>query len=308
MGKSQNSDSTNVAARNRKARHNYYIESTLEAGLVLLGTGTPNAEPDRSGPSLAIIVKNKSYIVDFGPGIVRQANKLYTQDNDAYLSLKPSNLEVAFLTHLHSDHTTGYPDLIFTPWVLERDTPLKVFGPTGIKSMTENILEAYGSDIRYRIDGSEPANETGWNVEVDEIDEGIVYKDDLVEVEAFKVNHGSWENAFGYKFTTADKTIIISGDTAPSEKLIEMAKGSDILVHEVYSQSGFDRRSDVWKNYHSKHHTSTNELAEIADIAKPKLLLLTHILFWGSSEEDIIDEIGSNYSGKVIVGEDLSVY
>ena len=86
--------------------------------LVLLGTGTPNAEPDRSGPSLAIIVKNKSYIVDFGPGIVRQANKLYTQDNDAYLSLKPSNLEVAFLTHLHSDHTTGYPDLIFTPWVL----------------------------------------------------------------------------------------------------------------------------------------------------------------------------------------------
>ena len=276
--------------------------------LVLLGTGTPNAEPDRSGPSLAIIIQDKSYIVDFGPGIVRQANKLYTQDNDAFISLKPSNLEVAFLTHLHSDHTTGYPDLIFTPWVLERDTPLKVFGPKGIKSMTDNILEAYGSDIRYRIDGSEPANETGWNVEVDEIDEGLVYKDDLVEVVAFKVSHGSWENAFGYKFTTADKTIIISGDTAPSEKLIEMAKGSDILVHEVYSQSGFDRRSDVWKNYHSKHHTSTNELAEIANIAKPKLLLLTHILFWGSSEEEIIDEIGSKYSGKVIVGEDLSVY
>ena len=276
--------------------------------LVLLGTGTPNAEPDRSGPSLAIIIQDKSYIVDFGPGIVRQANKLYTQDNDAFISLKPSNLEVAFLTHLHSDHTTGYPDLIFTPWVLERDTPLKVFGPKGIKSMTENILEAYGSDIRYRIDGSEPANETGWNVEVDEIDEGIVYKDDLVEVVAFKVNHGSWENAFGYKFTTADKTIIISGDTAPSDKLIEMAKGSDILVHEVYSQSGFDRRSEVWKNYHSKHHTSTNELAEIANIAKPKLLLLTHILFWGSSEKEIIDEIGSSYSGKVIVGEDLSVY
>ena len=279
-----------------------------ETRLVLLGTGTPNAEPDRSGPSLAIIIQDKSYIVDFGPGIVRQANKLYTQDNDAFISLKPSNLEVAFLTHLHSDHTTGYPDLIFTPWVLERDKPLKVFGPKGIKSMTENILEAYGSDIRYRIDGSEPANETGWNVEVDEIDEGIVYKDDLVEVVAFKVSHGSWENAFGYKFTTVDKTIIISGDTAPSDKLIEMAKGSDILVHEVYSQSGFDRRSEVWKNYHSKHHTSTNELAEIANIAKPKLLLLTHILFWGSSEEEIIDEIGSSYSGKVIVGEDLSVY
>tara|TARA_Y100000746_G_C15440517_1_gene422627 strand:- start:522 stop:1433 length:912 start_codon:yes stop_codon:yes gene_type:complete len=276
--------------------------------LVLLGTGTPNAEPDRSGPSLAIIVKDQSYIVDFGPGIVRQANKLYTQDNDAYLSLKPSNLKVAFLTHLHSDHTTGYPDLIFTPWVLERDTPLKVFGPKGIKSMTENVLNAYGSDIRYRIDGSEPANETGWDVVAEEIDEGIIYKDDLVEVLAFKVNHGAWKDAFGYKFITADKTIVVSGDTAPSDKLIEMAKDSDILVHEVYSQSGFDRRSDVWKNYHSKHHTSTNELAEIAKITKPKLLLLTHILFWGSSEEDIIEEIRSNYSGKVIVGEDLSVY
>ena len=257
---------------------------------------------------MAIIVKNKSYIVDFGPGIVRQANKLYTQDNDAYLSLKPSNLKVAFLTHLHSDHTTGYPDLIFTPWVLERDTPLKVFGPKGIKSMTENVLNAYGSDIRYRIDGSEPANETGWDVVAEEIDEGIIYKDDLVEVLAFKVNHGAWKDAFGYKFITADKTIVVSGDTAPSDKLIEMAKDSDILVHEVYSQSGFDRRSDVWKNYHSKHHTSTNELAEIAKITKPKLLLLTHILFWGSSEEDIIEEIRSNYSGKVIVGEDLSVY
>ena len=276
--------------------------------LVLLGTGTPNAEPDRSGPSLAIIVKDQSYIVDFGPGIVRQANKLYTQDNDAFLSLKPSNLKVAFLTHLHSDHTTGYPDLIFTPWVLERDTPLKVFGPKGIKSMTENVLNAYGSDIRYRIDGSEPANETGWDVVAEEIDEGIIYKDDLVEVLAFKVNHGAWKDAFGYKFITADKTIVVSGDTAPSDKLIEMAKDSDILVHEVYSQSGFDRRSDVWKNYHSKHHTSTNELAEIAKITKPKLLLLTHILFWGSSEEDIIEEIRSNYSGKVIVGEDLSVY
>ncbi len=276
--------------------------------LVLLGTGTPNAEPNRSGPSLAIIVQEKSYIVDFGPGIVRQANKLYSIDNEGFAPLKPSNLEVAFLTHLHSDHTTGYPDLIFTPWVLERETPLKVFGPRGIKSMTDNILSAYGSDIRYRIDGSEPANETGWNVDVDEIDEGMIYKDDLVEVIAFKVNHGSWDDAFGYKFITTDKTIVISGDTAPSEKLVEIAKGCDILVHEVYSQSGFDRRSDVWKSYHSKHHTSTIELAEIANITKPKLLLLTHILFWGSTELDIIDEIESTYSGKVTVGEDLSVY
>ena len=276
--------------------------------LILLGTGTPNADPNRAGPALAISIGDRSYIVDFGPGIVRQAAALSSNHGGPFESLNPKNLKVVFLTHLHSDHTTGYPDLILTPWVLERSDPLKVFGPEGIKNMTTKILEAYKADIDYRIDGLEPANESGWKVEAVEVNEGIIYEDELIEVIAFKVNHGTWDNAYGYKFITEDKTIVVSGDTAPSKQLIEMSRGVDILVHEVYSQAGFNRRTEVWKKYHASHHTSTKELAEIANEAQPKLLVLTHILFWGSTEEEILEEVESSYSGKVSLGQDLSIY
>jgi len=273
-----------------------------------LGTGTPNADPNRAGPALAISVGDQSYIVDFGPGIVRQAAALSSNRGGPFDSLNPKNLKVVFLTHLHSDHTTGYPDLILTPWVLERSDPLKVFGPKGIKNMTTKILEAYKADIDYRIDGLEPANESGWKVEAVEVNEGIIYEDELIEVIAFKVNHGTWDNAYGYKFITEDKTIVVSGDTAPSKQLIEMSRGVDILVHEVYSQAGFNRRTEVWKKYHASHHTSTKELAEIANEVQPKLLVLTHVLFWGSTEGEIMEELQSNYSGKVSLGQDLSIY
>ena len=222
--------------------------------------------------------------------------------------LQVSKLQYAFLTHIHSDHSAGLADLILTPWVMGRDTELKLFGPKGLKTMSKGIISAYELDILYRLNGTQPANPTGYKTIVKEIDEGVIFKDDHVEVTAFYNDHGGLRNSFGYLFKTKDKKILFSGDTSLSNNLIKHGNDLDILVHEVYSQSGFDRRSDVWKNYHSKHHTSTNELAEIANIAKPKLLLLTHILFWGSSEEDILDEIGFSYSGKVIVGEDLSVY
>jgi ribonuclease BN (tRNA processing enzyme) len=174
--------------------------------------------------------------------------------------------------------------------------------------MTTKILEAYKADIDYRIDGLEPANESGWKVEAVEVNEGIIYEDELIEVIAFKVNHGTWDNAYGYKFITEDKTIVVSGDTAPSKQLIEISRGVDILVHEVYSQAGFNRRTEVWKKYHASHHTSTKELAEIANEVQPKLLVLTHVLFWGSTEEEIMEEVKSNYSGQVSLGQDLSIY
>ena len=287
---------------------NIFSSESQNTQLILLGTGTPNADPERSGPALAIVVGQQSYLVDFGPGIVRQAAKASREFNDMLEPLKPSNLRTAFLTHLHSDHTAGYPDLILTPWVLERDQPLKVFGPKGLKRMTDNILQAYDADINYRIDGLEPANTEGWKVDVTEIDEGLIYQDELIKVSAFKINHGTWDNAFGYKFETADKTIVVSGDTGPSKKLIEASKNADILVHEVYSQDGFNQRSEVWKEYHSTHHTSTVELASIANQAQPELLILNHILFWGASEDELLGEITERYNGKVSLGSDLNIY
>jgi ribonuclease Z len=276
--------------------------------LILLGTGTPNADPERSGPSLAIVVGSNSYIVDFGPGVVRRASALSKQWGGKIEALNANNLKLAFLTHLHSDHTAGYADLILTPWVLGRNIPLEVYGPKGLTQMTEDLLEAYRSDISYRLDGLEPANALGWQVKTHEITEGVVFQDDLIEVTAFKINHGSWDNAFGYRFVTPDKTIVISGDTRPSQNLIRYSEGADILVHEVYSQAGFDKKTEVWKKYHASHHTSTFELGEIAKKSKPGLLVLHHILFWGSTEDELLDEISQVYDGLVSVGSDMMIY
>ena len=219
----------------------------METKLVLLGTGTPNACPDASGPASAVVVGDRAYLVDFGPGVVRQASKAYYKGVDA---LRPDLLTVAFCTHLHTDHTAGYPDLIFTPWVLERDKPLQVFGPKGIRSMTEHILAAYAVDIDFRLHGFERANEVGYQVQATEIEPGIVYRDDRVEVEAFPVSHGTLE-AYGYKFTTIDgKVIVVSGDTAPLEIVAQKARGADILLHEVEYAAGIASREPKWQRYH----------------------------------------------------------
>ncbi len=153
--------------------------------VVLLGTGTPNPVPERSGPCVAITVGEESYLVDFGPGVVRQAEKAHRK---GIKGLRPRKLKRAFLTHLHSDHTVGYPDLIYTPWVMERDEPLFVFGPKGIVNMTMHLMKAYEVDIDSRRNGLEKANSEGIKVIATEISEGVVYKDKLVKVEAFLVN------------------------------------------------------------------------------------------------------------------------
>lgn len=294
------------------------MNNNYKTSVVLLGTGTPNANPNASGPSVAVVVNNNSYIVDFGPGVVRQAAKAYRNGIDG---LEIKNLKVAFLTHLHSDHTCGFPDLIFTPWVLERDEPLKVFGPKGLKSMTNHILEAYKVDIDFRLNGFEKANDVGCKVEVTEIKEGLIYEDDLIKVEAFKVIHGILES-YGFKFYTPDKTIVVSGDTAPCDTLAQKAKNCDILVHEVYHAAGLKDRDPKWQTYHSTVHTSSYELAEIASKVKPKILVLYHQLYHmniqnnkidiekiiAKKDNDILNEIKERYSGKVISGKDLDVF
>lgn len=276
--------------------------------VILLGTGTPNPDPNRSGPSVLIIVSGTPYIIDFGPGLIRQAAALSPVWKGKINNFNVKNIKTAFLTHMHSDHTTGYPDLIFTPWVMGRDEPLKVFGPKGIKKMTNNIIRAYSQDINYRIKGLEPANDKGWRVITHNIKEGVIYQDKNIKVEAFHVIHGSWKNAFGFRFTTPDRIIVLSGDTTPCENIIKYSKGADILIHEVYSGSGFEKKNEFWKKYHSANHTSTFELAEIANKTNPGLLILYHILNWGVSNSELLDEISTSYSGKVVIGEDLEVY
>ena len=273
--------------------------------IVLLGTGTPIPDPFRSGPSIAIIVGDASYIVDSGSGIVRQATYAYSQLGIKALEIQ--KLKIAFLTHLHSDHILGYPDLIFTPWVMGRTVPLEVYGPKGTREMTENILQAYREDIRERIDGLEPANEMGFKVKVHEIKKGIIYQDSKVQVEAFPVNHGIWP-AYGFKFNTEDRTIVISGDTAPFNGMMNYYENCDVLIHEVYLTSALKKRPKNWQTYHSSVHTSSIELSHIASMVKPKLLILYHQLFWMGNEEDIILEIEQNYNGKIVSGRDMAIF
>lgn len=287
--------------------------------LVLLGTGTPNACPNASGPASAVVVDGRAYLVDFGPGVVRQAAKAYRKGVDA---LRPDLLTVAFCTHLHTDHTAGYPDLIFTPWVLERKEQLLVFGPKGIKHMTEHILAAYEVDIDFRLHGFERANEAGYRVKAEEIVPGIVYRDDCVEVEAFPVSHGTLES-YAYKFTTADKTIVVSGDTAPLEIVAEKAKDCDILLHEVEYAAGIAAREPKWQKYHREVHTLSTDLAAVAAKAQPKLLVTYHRIYHMEIQDNkkdldaemawrceaILKEIkDAGYTGKVVNGQDLDIF
>ncbi len=295
----------NFARTNAPANSIQQQNTQSKTQIVLLGTGTPNADPDRSGPSVAIVVNDTPYIINFGPGVVRRAAAAHRK---GVKGLEVKNLRRAFVTHLHSDHTLGLPDLIFSPWTLERKEPLEVYGPSGIRAMAQNIMKAYEQDINIRLNGLEPANKTGYKVNAHEIKPGVVYRDQNVTVKAFPVGHGSWKQAFGYRFETPDRVIVISGDCTPSASVVENCNGCDVLIHEVYSQAGFATRPPEWQKYHSNFHTSTRELAEIARKAKPRLLILYHQLFWGVSEEDLLKEMRESYSGNVVSGRDLDIY
>jgi len=271
----------------------------LAAQLILLGTGTPNADPERSGPSVAMVANGQPYIVDFGPGVVRRA---------AAAGIAVKNLSIAFATHLHSDHTLGLPDLIFTPWVLEREAPLELYGPRGLRSMAEHIEKAYREDIQIRLHGGEPSNKTGYQVNVHEIQAGEIYRDRNVTVTAFRVTHGEWRDAFGYRFDAGGRSFVISGDTTPTDAVVNACHGCDVLVHEVYSESGFARRPPDWQSYHARYHTSSRQLGEIATRARPGVLVLYHQLFWGTSEAELLQEVRRGYAGRVVSGHDLDAY
>jgi ribonuclease BN (tRNA processing enzyme) len=277
--------------------------SSLVTQVVLLGTGTPGWDPDRSGPATAIVVNGTPYLIDFGPGVVRRAGAAYKKGVKALL---PINLHVVFLTHRHMDHTVGYSDLIFSPQQAGggRKLPLEVYGPKGLNDMTEHILKAHmlnPDDRRFKVNAHE-------------ITPGIVYKDDNVTVKAFPVAHGDIE-AFGFRFETPDRTIVISGDTTPTQTVIDNCQSCDVLIHESYSMKTYNAVSAQAQADRRKLHTSTMQLAELAGKAKPGLLILYHRSNLGgvldeipNPEEAFLEEIRSAYAGKVVVGHDLDIY
>ncbi len=277
-----------------------------DAIVVVLGTGNPNADPLRSGPAVAVISRGKVYLVDAGPGVVRRASAAH---DAGVAELTMPALDRVFITHLHSDHTIGLPDLMLSPWVLDRSESLTVYGPPGIAAMVAHLTAAYSQDIDNRLHGLEPINKTGWRTRAVEIAPGVVYRADGMTITAFAVQHADWEHAYGYTFQSAGRRVVISGDTVPSTQIVAQCNGCDVLVHEVYSVEGFRRRPKDWQDYHAHAHTSTVQLAAIASQAKPKLLVLYHQLYWGSTDADLVREIAAaGYAGKVVSAHDLAVY
>ena len=273
--------------------------------VVLLGVGNPNADPERSGPAVAVVTNGVAYLVDCGPGVVRRAAAAEKKGVEA---LGATKLERVFITHLHSDHTLGYPDLIFTPWVLGRTEPLEAYGPKGLREMTANIEKAWKKDIYVRTHGLEEANRRGYKVTVHEIAPGLVYRDANVTVTAFLVHHGIWDQAFGYRFDTKDRSVVVSGDTKPVDSLVEACHGCDVLLHEVYNPRGEELKTEHWKKYFSDFHTSPEELADVARRAHPKLLVLYHLSMEKLPEEDLVEQVRKAYGGKMLVGRDLDIY
>ena len=281
--------------------------------IVMLGTGTPRPDPERSGPATAIVANGTPYLVDFGPGVVRRVAAAYRNGVTAF-GPAGAELRTIFLTHLHADHTAGYPDLIFTPWILGRGRPIDVYGPPGLRDMTRHVLDAWKIDIDNRVKGIDRLPRAGCRVNVHEIVPGVIYKDRNVRIIAFPVQHGSLQDAFGFRIETADKVIVMSGDTAPTPSLRAHCGGCDVLIHEAYSLATYERVSRKWQRYRRHHHTSSKELAALAAQVKPGLLVLYHRANAGGAmtlpdpEAALLDEVRRLYNGRVVTAHDLDVF
>jgi len=276
------------------------------ATVILLGTGMPYPDHAAQGPATAVLVGSRLFLFDAGAGVERQMEA-------AGLPVRDGPVTAAFLTHLHSDHTLGLPDLVLTSWVMRRREPLRLVGPPGTAHMMREILAAWSEDIDVRTQGLEHGVPGGWRVDVRETHGGIVYDSAGVRIRAFPVPHGIWKWAFGYRIDTPAKSIVISGDTAPSDSLVAAARGVDVLVHEVYPASklaplprpgGAD-----WPRYMRAFHTSDAELGALAVRARPRLLVLTHIVRMGATDAELVAGVrAGGWHGPVAVGRDLARY
>lgn len=282
--------------------------------IVMLGTGNPRPEPDRSGPATAIVVDDTPYLIDFGPGVVRRISAAFEKGVTA-LGYGGINVRTAFLTHLHSDHTVGYPDLIFTPWVMGRHEALEVYGPAGIGAMTDHIVKAWQVDIEARTNGLNQHNRTGWKVNVHEIEPGVVYRNRQVIVTAFPAYHEEMVDSFSYRFETSDRIIVISGDTAPTQMLIDQSQGCDVLIHEAYSMAAYHNTERPSREFRHRHHTSSEQLAKIANAVKPGMLVTYHRSSVGEEcpnlnlRQDLLsEEISREYKGCVVAASDLDIF
>lgn len=267
--------------------------------VTLLGTGAPPPRWDRCGPTTLVEVGAEKFIFDAGRGAMQRLHQL---------GIPFSAITGMFLTHHHSDHVVGFPDLWLTGWIGrpwgQRKIPLRVWGPQGTRQMMEHLPQAFAVDIRVRSRNYPP---DGVKLQAEEIKEGIVYSDNGVTVSAFEVDHGGEElPAFGYRIDFEGHSAVLSGDTTFNRNLIEHSRGADLLVHEVTAVAGSVAESLQQLKRIGANHTTPDQAGQIFAEVKPKLAVYNHLLlFGGAKAEDLIPMTRKNYSGPLIVGEDL---
>ena len=287
--------------------------------VVILGSGTPLPDPHRRGPAVAVIVNGRPYIVDAGEGIWRAtgaANPLFGGEVEG---LAAPNLNHFFLTHLHVDHIIGLPAILLHPWSMGKHVrlePAHVYGPPGTDDLVAYILKAYRPAIDEFVHGPAQKSDTAWR-SVGHIvpGPGLVYEDDDVKVEAFETKHAGFPLTLAYRFTTPDRIVTISGDTVPCAGIEAASRDVDILVHEVFGLEGLANAPWGGNGIESKkkamglYHTSTEELARLADKVRPGLLVLYHEQNYSDDPEANVKEIREfGYQGPLVSSKDQDIF
>jgi len=266
--------------------------------VTLLGTGNPRPVISRFGPSTLVEAGGKKFVFDCGRGATMRLYQLGVQFND---------VDALFLTHQHSDHTVGIPDLWLTGWVMGRRVPLRVWGPAGTKAMMSGLEEAYAFDVHIRRDVDEQLPSEGAKIEAHDIEPGVAYEQGGVKITAFLVDHGVVKPAYGYRVDYGGHSVVLSGDTRPSENLIRNAQGTDVLIHEVLdleSYMGADKTyTAAQKDKVVAHHTTGEEAGVVFERVKPRLAVYSHIV--PPNAPDVIADARKHYSGPLELGEDL---
>jgi ribonuclease Z len=272
-----------------------------EIKVTLLGTGSPVPAMNRFGPSILVEAAGHKFLFDAGRGALQRLTQLQIRWQD---------VDGLFLTHLHSDHVIGFPDLWLTGWLIgsRRDRPLYVWGPRGTKKMMSHLEQAYEFDIRIRLYDDRAAPD-GVVILAEDITEGVVFQKGGLSITAFEVDHTPVRPAFGFRVDYGGRSVVLSGDTRVSQNLIRHAQGVDLLVHEVASPESFQRAGTPPERAKSviEHHVTPEQAGEVFAKTKPRLAVYSHIVQPEASEQDLIPPTRRTYSGAVEVGEDLMV-
>lgn len=269
--------------------------------VTLLGTGCPPAVTNRFGPSTLVQAGPQTFLFDAGRGAMQRLVQLGVHWQD---------VQGVFLTHLHSDHVVGFPDLWLTGWLIApgRNVPLRVWGPTGTSQMMSHLERAYEYDVRLRIENDRLSPE-GAIVRPQDVGEGLVWDQAGVKVSAFEVDHAPVKPALGYRIDYAGRSVVLSGDTRKSDNLIRHAQGVDVLVHEVFLPDTLQRAGVSPERAKSiiDYHVTPEQAGEVFARAKPKLAVYSHICMPSAREQDLLPPTRRTYSGPLEVGEDLMV-